>query len=319
MTTYNTGNPVPSTDPKDLYDNAQALDEAVNSTAATFTDRLGNARTTLYRAVELGMASVSVYPDHASGVAAVGEGGYFCVPAALDIEWLVLYRVEGGTYVEKKRMPSVVRIDEMQQQIDELAYLPPSIETLLIDGAASKTVEVGSSVASVSLSWTLSGDTPDSQTIDQGVGSVPVGTTSKVAAGPFTASRTWTLTVSDTSPAGNPAQDTAQVSLLFRQKRYWGVSANPSLSSTDILALSSEFATSRGKSVTYDATGGRYPYYCYPASWGALGGVTVGGLAFSDYVESIQPFTNASGHTEDYRVIRFNSLQNGANIPVVWS
>ncbi|TKD32605.1 SGNH/GDSL hydrolase family protein [Azotobacter chroococcum] len=117
MMTYNTGNAVPSTDPRDLYDNAQALDEAVNSTAATFTDRLGNARTTLYRAVELGMASVSVYPDHASGVAAVGEGGYFCVPAALDTEFLVLYRVEGGTYVEKKRLPSVGRIDEIQGQV----------------------------------------------------------------------------------------------------------------------------------------------------------------------------------------------------------
>ncbi|QQE90499.1 hypothetical protein [Azotobacter chroococcum] len=118
MTTYNTGNAVPSTNPKDLYDNAQALDEAVNSTAATFTDRLGNERTTLFRSVELGMASVSIYPDHASGVAAVGEGGYFCVPAALDSEWLVLYRVEGGTYVEKKRLPSVVRIDEIQGRVD---------------------------------------------------------------------------------------------------------------------------------------------------------------------------------------------------------
>ncbi|WP_349573148.1 hypothetical protein [Azotobacter salinestris] len=118
MTTYNTGNSLPSADPKDLYDNAQALDEAINGTAAAFTDRLGTERTTLFRAVELGMASVGVYPDHASGVAAVGEGGYFCVPAALDTEWLVLYRVESGAYVEKKRLPSKVRIDEIQDRVD---------------------------------------------------------------------------------------------------------------------------------------------------------------------------------------------------------
>ena len=32
MTTYNTGNPLGSTSPKDLYDNAENLDELVNST-----------------------------------------------------------------------------------------------------------------------------------------------------------------------------------------------------------------------------------------------------------------------------------------------
>lgn len=49
MTTYNTGNPVGSTDPRDLYDNAQAFDEAVNSDAISYTDRLGNVKPTLSR------------------------------------------------------------------------------------------------------------------------------------------------------------------------------------------------------------------------------------------------------------------------------
>ncbi len=44
MTTYNTGNPIGSTDPRDLYDNAQNLDTAMNTAATTWTDRLGNAR-----------------------------------------------------------------------------------------------------------------------------------------------------------------------------------------------------------------------------------------------------------------------------------
>lgn len=47
MTTYNTGNPLGSTSPKDLYDNAENLDSAVNSTADTWTDRLGVERPTL--------------------------------------------------------------------------------------------------------------------------------------------------------------------------------------------------------------------------------------------------------------------------------
>jgi hypothetical protein len=47
MSFYNTGNPVPSIDPRDLDDNAKHIDEIVNSTLPTFTDRLGAERRTL--------------------------------------------------------------------------------------------------------------------------------------------------------------------------------------------------------------------------------------------------------------------------------
>lgn len=47
MTTYNTGNPIGSTEVKDLYDNAENLDIAINSPSAdVWTDRLGQARKT---------------------------------------------------------------------------------------------------------------------------------------------------------------------------------------------------------------------------------------------------------------------------------
>lgn len=45
---YNTGNPVGSTDPRDLYDNAQAMDIGMNSQSHAFTDRLGAQRTSWY-------------------------------------------------------------------------------------------------------------------------------------------------------------------------------------------------------------------------------------------------------------------------------
>lgn len=47
MSLYNTGNPVPSIDPRDLDDNAKHLDEFVNGTEPTYTDRLGVERKTL--------------------------------------------------------------------------------------------------------------------------------------------------------------------------------------------------------------------------------------------------------------------------------
>lgn len=42
--TYNTGNPLGSTDPRDLYDNAQNLDEAMNGMSPTWVDRFGRSR-----------------------------------------------------------------------------------------------------------------------------------------------------------------------------------------------------------------------------------------------------------------------------------
>lgn len=48
MTTYQTGNPIGSTDPKDLYDNAENLDTAVNDPSRdTWSDRLGRSRKTM--------------------------------------------------------------------------------------------------------------------------------------------------------------------------------------------------------------------------------------------------------------------------------
>jgi hypothetical protein len=47
MSFYNTGNPVPSIDPRDLDDNAKHIDEIVNGTELTFTDRFGTQRKTL--------------------------------------------------------------------------------------------------------------------------------------------------------------------------------------------------------------------------------------------------------------------------------
>ena len=44
MSTYNTGNPLGSTEVKDLYDNAQNLDNLVNGPAFSYSDRFGVAR-----------------------------------------------------------------------------------------------------------------------------------------------------------------------------------------------------------------------------------------------------------------------------------
>ncbi|BDR10669.1 hypothetical protein CTR2_R40070 [Comamonas thiooxydans] len=52
MTTYQTGNPLGSQDPRDLFDNAQNIDDAINSqTSEVWQDRLGRLRKT-WRGIE---------------------------------------------------------------------------------------------------------------------------------------------------------------------------------------------------------------------------------------------------------------------------
>lgn len=75
--TYNTGNPLGSTDPRDLYDNAENFDEAMNGLSNTYSDRFGNTRMTLHGAItpavgEVDAAKVSAIASINEDVASVG-------------------------------------------------------------------------------------------------------------------------------------------------------------------------------------------------------------------------------------------------------
>lgn len=53
MTRYFTGNPVGSADPRDLYDNAENLDRAINGVGVTWNDRLGKTRISIPGAIKV--------------------------------------------------------------------------------------------------------------------------------------------------------------------------------------------------------------------------------------------------------------------------
>lgn len=197
----------------------------------------------------------------------------------------------------------------VQEALDALLYVPVDV-TAFSNNIG--TVEIGSTVQSLTLNWAVN-KAVTSLSISNGVGTV-LGTSFKNLTGPWTADTSWTISASD-----GKSNDSATTTLAFRNRRYWGVSSKTTLSDADILALTGEFSTSRGKTVSYNATGGNYPYYCYPASFGAPANVTVGGLAFSAYTVTTRDFVNASGLAVSYNIIRFNGIQTGANISVVWS
>lgn len=107
MTVHNTGNPVGSTDMRDLYDNAQNLDVALHTASLTWNDRLGVARKSWAGVVSEGELSAGIYADVAAGLAATTNGKYFSVPSAESSEYLILYQNNSGSALEVKRYQSV--------------------------------------------------------------------------------------------------------------------------------------------------------------------------------------------------------------------
>jgi hypothetical protein len=88
MTTYNTGNPIGSTDARDLYDNAENLDHAVNSELPEFVDRLGVTRKSLAGIQSEADAVVSgIQSDGSAVVAGIEADG---VQAVADAEQAIL-------------------------------------------------------------------------------------------------------------------------------------------------------------------------------------------------------------------------------------
>jgi len=70
---FNTGNPIGSTDARDLSDNAQDFDEAINGTGDTWTDRLGVSRRTLRGGIGYtGTGTDGAIESYASGLVLSG-------------------------------------------------------------------------------------------------------------------------------------------------------------------------------------------------------------------------------------------------------
>lgn len=177
-------------------------------------------------------------------------------------------------------------------------------------------VEKGATVNDVNLNWTLNlPGSETSQSINQGVGAIPVGIYTKALTGlGLTSDLTWTLSVTD-----GVTPDTANTTVYFRNKRYWGAyNALITLDSEVLANLSGEFGTSKAVTKTFDASAGtppNYLYYCYPTSWGLPTITYFGGFAFSDYtVSTITNFTNASGYICDYYLLRSNNTYNSSGL-----
>ena len=158
--------------------------------------------------------------------------------------------------------------------------------------------ERGSTVADVTVAWSLS-KTPKSLTLDdKAQDTASKGTT--LSGVNLKASKTYTLKATDARNA--VATRTADVA--FRDKRHWWVATSlDAVGVTDqiINQATGELATQYSKTFTLNAAAAQHIYYAFPASWGTprffVGGFE-GGFALLKTFDH----KNASGATISYAV-----------------
>ena len=179
--------------------------------------------------------------------------------------------------------------------------------------------ELGGTVNNFSLTWSYNrnSDDPTSQTINQGIGAVPVGDRSFAVVGAGLTNDT-TYTINAVGDDGTPSA--LNTTIQFSPMIYWG--PYDAIISTDVEVLAnlsgSEFRESRPFTKIFDASVGsppNYLYFCFPVSFGAPVQTLFNDFIFNDYTQTtIVGFTNGSGFSQDYYLLRTNNQYSGPNL-----
>lgn len=181
-------------------------------------------------------------------------------------------------------------------------YAPPVISSFTNN---QNVVEIGATVSSTLLGWTLSGAAITSQSLNQGIGSLATNIRGYNDTAVYTTTRTYTLTVSDgvTSP-------TANTSVTFESKMYYGGAATTSPTDVQLQGMSQFFATSRVQTLNGITLNAQYMIIAYPASMGAAT-FTINGLPNTDFTLTTRVVQNASGGLVSYNIYNSNNLLTG--------
>lgn len=205
--------------------------------------------------------------------------------------------------------PAYPALVTTQEALDYLLYVAPQITSF---GNNVGTVEIGSTVHAVNLSWSFN-KAMTAVTLN-GSPISPTLTAEAYTGLALTANASWFLTGSDGTNTAS-----ASTTVGFAPRRWWGTSPLTALTSAEILALgNSEFAGGRSQSRTFSASAA-YLWFAWPSSFGGPASFVVNGLASSGWVETTISATNAAGYTQNYDCYRSQYLQNASGINVVVS
>lgn len=206
-------------------------------------------------------------------------------------------------------------ITNVQQALDELFYVPPSILSFKSSPLPGD-YEIGSIVKSpIAFTWEIN-KTLISQRLSDGDNAFDLSTETlsfRYTEDNISKNTIFTLTISDGKKAVSRS-----LSFNFKFPKYWGASIEPeSYDDNFILNLSGyTLATSRNGSFTVNAESDQYIYFCMPVSWGTPT-FNVGGFDGGFYKVAEFDFTNKSGYTEPYSIWRSDNKNLGSQTIIV--
>lgn len=203
---------------------------------------------------------------------------------------------EGQVFESLRRIPLAVfnsKINKLEQDIADLKYVPIDITQITDDIV---TMEIGSVVSEVTVSWVLNKE-PVSQTLEGDA--VDSALRSKTLTGlELRENKSFTLVVTDE----RDATDTASTAVTFLNGVYYGALATGLLpDSAEVLSLTRKLQSGRNVSFTYSPGAGKRPTYACPSRYGTPK-FTIGGFEYEWVKQGTIDFTNASGYSESYDV-----------------
>lgn len=197
------------------------------------------------------------------------------------------------------------RLDKLEEAVADIQYEVIEIRSFTSDHSI---VEMGATVANVTLTWDLSKD-PASQNLDGSPVSLEL--RSKTMSGVnLKGNKTYTLKVTDERDASASKSTTVS----FLNGVYYGVSTASDTTSIDhafIQSLTKVLTNSKSRDITVDAGTDGYIYYCLPSR---LGTPTffVGGFEGGFILAKTFSYQNINGYSEEYNVYRSNHAGLGS-------
>lgn len=193
----------------------------------------------------------------------------------------------------------------VKDALDRLLYAGLRITGMSVNPTQA---EIGSTVSSVALAWSISG-TPTAQTIDGA--SVPAGSRSATITN-VSASHTYALAITDATAPGGAKSDSASASIAFLNKGHAGIinkTDDATITSADVNGMAQAWfadgTISRSLSFTTAAAG--YLWYSQPASLPIPSAFKVGGFAVTP-VSTTRSHMTATGQTVLYRDFLLSDL-----------
>lgn len=189
--------------------------------------------------------------------------------------------------------------------LDQLLYVKPTVSM-----TGGNTYEDGTSLSSATLNWSTN-KAITTQSIDQGIGSLDPSLRTYTYNTAITTDKKFTITVGD---GKNTA--TSNTTFAFKNKKFYGISTEDSLTDAQIKALGNNEWCS-GKTLakksynctpTAEAPNGFYIYYALPTSFVSSGDPTfkINGLQTTAYLKTVKAdYKNGQNKTVSYTIYRF--------------